>query len=161
MKLLTKKATSQAEMWATYKFHSDLSWVSRVTNHNFTLYYYTVYIVFVLRRMKYRNEPCHCEGGNGVDDSFLFGFLGLRLRLLALHNGQIGALRWICWWHDRHAFIGGGCCLKKKQAFPLFIRGYTRSYLMKEACNIQLLLELKKKDMVKFWQYPVHFTTTS
>lgn len=43
---------------------------------------------------------------------FLLGFLGLRERLLALHKGQIGAFRWICWWQDRQAFIGGGCWRK-------------------------------------------------
>ena len=46
--------------------------------------------------------------------SFFFGFLGLRERDFALHNGQIGALRWICWWHDKQDFIGGGCCLENK-----------------------------------------------
>ena len=43
------------------------------------------------------------------------GFLGLRERDLALHNGQIGAFRWICWWHDKQDFIGGGCCLKNRE----------------------------------------------
>jgi len=42
------------------------------------------------------------------------GFLGLRERDLALHNGQIGAFRWICWWHDKQDFIGGGCCVYLK-----------------------------------------------
>lgn len=44
--------------------------------------------------------------------SFFFGFLGLRERDFALHRGQIGALRWICWWQDMHDFIGGGCWRK-------------------------------------------------
>lgn len=48
---------------------------------------------------------------------FLLGFFGLRERLLALHNGQMGALRWICWWQDRQAWREGRkfqksfCCL--------------------------------------------------
>lgn len=46
--------------------------------------------------------------------SFFFGFFGFRERLLALHNGQIGAFLWICWWHDKHDFMGGGCCLGMK-----------------------------------------------
>lgn len=41
-----------------------------------------------------------------------FGFFGFLDLDLALHSGQIGALRCICWWHERHAFIGGGCCLQ-------------------------------------------------
>lgn len=35
---------------------------------------------------------------------FLLGFFGLRERLLALHNGQMGAFRWICWWQDKQAW---------------------------------------------------------
>lgn len=55
---------------------------------------------------------------------FLLGFFGLRERLLALHSGQMGALRWICWWQDRQAWreeeisaelphIMSFCCLVK------------------------------------------------
>lgn len=44
---------------------------------------------------------------------FLLVFFGCRERLLALHSGQIGAFLWICWWQDRHAFMGGGCCWRK------------------------------------------------
>ena len=39
--------------------------------------------------------------------NFLLGFLGFLERLLALHRGQIGALRWICWWQERHAWNTG------------------------------------------------------
>ena len=34
---------------------------------------------------------------------------------MALHKGQIGALRWICWWQERQDFIGGGCCLERNK----------------------------------------------
>ncbi|CAH2218350.1 jg429 [Pararge aegeria aegeria] len=51
-------------------------------------------------------------GARGGRVYFFLGFLGFRERLLALHSGQMGALRWICWWHDRHDFMGGGCCLQ-------------------------------------------------
>lgn len=52
--------------------------------------------------------------GNSRDDYFFLGFLGFLERDLALQSGQMGALRWICWWHDRHDFIGGGCCLQPR-----------------------------------------------
>ena len=60
-----------------------------------------------------RSRFCCCSGGTwrnmqcsarGYSSSFLFGFFGLRDRLLALHRGQMGALRWICWWHDMQAY---------------------------------------------------------
>ena len=44
---------------------------------------------------------------------FLLVFFGCRERLFALQSGQMGAFLWICWWQDRHAFIGGGCCWRK------------------------------------------------
>lgn len=56
--------------------------------------------------------------------SFFLGFLGFLLRDLALQRGQIGALRWICWWHDRHDFIGGGCCLSEGK-YSWVIQRYT------------------------------------
>ena len=46
-----------------------------------------------------------------VSSSFRLFFLGCLERLLALHRGHIGAFLCICWWHERHDFIGGGCCL--------------------------------------------------
>ena len=48
---------------------------------------------------------------------FLFVFFGCLDLLLALHRGHIGALRWICWWHDKQAFMGGGCCCRKCLSF--------------------------------------------
>lgn len=48
---------------------------------------------------------------------FLLGFFGLRERLLALHNGQMGALRCICWWQDKQAWREG----KKFKAVAYYV----------------------------------------
>ena len=54
-----------------------------------------------------------CDCGDNESCLFFFGFLGFLDRLLALHKGHIGAFRCICWWQDKHDFIGGGCCLNE------------------------------------------------
>lgn len=53
------------------------------------------------RRRLLRQRKLHCVYSSG----FRLGFLGFLERLFALHNGQMGALRWICWWQDRHACV--------------------------------------------------------
>lgn len=56
---------------------------------------------------------CYTESEFSQSSCFLLVFFGCRERLLALHSGQIGAFLWICWWQDRQAFMGGGCCWRK------------------------------------------------
>ena len=51
--------------------------------------------------------------------SFFLGFLGFLDLDLALQRGQMGALRWICWWQERQDFIGGGCCLETSRMISL------------------------------------------
>ena len=51
--------------------------------------------------------------------SFFLGFLGFLDLDLALQRGQMGALRWICWWQERQDFIGGGCCLETNRMISL------------------------------------------
>ena len=50
---------------------------------------------------------------SGFHSFLFFVFLGFRERDLALHIGQIGEFRWICWWQERQVFIGGCCCFLK------------------------------------------------
>lgn len=74
-----------------------------------------------------------CRQGRIYSSGFLFGFFGLRERLLALHSGQIGALRWICWWQDKQAWRGGEggnhvifcfcCAIKISKQISLVVSG--------------------------------------
>lgn len=52
-----------------------------------------------------RKGEWQTSGWVAYSSGFLLGFFGLRERLLALQSGQMGALRWICWWQDKQACV--------------------------------------------------------
>lgn len=90
--------------------------------------------------------------------SFLFGFLGFLDLLLALHSGQIGALRWICWWQDRHAW--NGKCLG--EYFIVIMYWYTflswrlkLSYYQHKAWSNFTIFCFSDRFGPIFWQFSV------
>lgn len=84
-----------------------------------------------------------CQSSVFYSSCFLLGFLGFLDRLFALQSGHMGAFRWICWWHDKHAWnaiaascykhqSGAGTRVIEYHTLKLQYRQKQRSLLLKE-----------------------------